>query len=217
MKGVSGARIWLRRSTDGTSFSEPRPIDPDLNVSTHSAIAAHVDEVMGTVFVLYRTAFRLKESSPVASRGLRLLSSRDGGDTFSPSVVDNCRRTRDPQTSGGLSQEEDSTLAAWDVDGRVCWSIVRRQLQQTQLPVEPGALSVDLDCTHAVAAAGGNEIILTWLERPKGDPDATPRLGWQVWLREGRVSLGEGHAPKAALAEGQVVVAHRTGGFTVFY
>lgn len=215
--GHPGARIWLRRSPDGTSFDEPVAIDPNLNVSTHSALAAHVDEVMGTLYLLYRTAFKLKEDHPVASRSMRLLSSKDRGETFSPSVVDNCRQVRDPLSSASLAQEEDSTLAAWDVDGRVCWSIIRRQLQQTQLPVEPKSLSPDKTCTHAVGAASGDEVILTWLERPASDLAAPPRLGWQVWLRQGRISLGGGQAPEPALGDGQVVVPRRAGGFTIVY
>lgn len=217
LMGKPGARVWLLRSPDGTSFDQPVAIDPELNVSTHSALAAHVDEVMGTVYVLYRTAFKLKEDNPVASRSLRLLSSKDRGETFSPSVVDNCRQVRDPHSSASLVQEEDSTMAAWDGDGRVYWAIIRRQLQQTQLPVEPKGLSRDKTCTHAVGAAAGDEVILSWLERPAKDPAAPLRLAWQVWLREGRLSLGEGQAPQPALADGHVVVPRHAGGFTIVY
>src|SRR5688572_21672554 len=52
LRGTPGARIWMRRSQDGTSFEEPEAIDPpDLNVSNHSDLAAHVDEGMGTLHV----------------------------------------------------------------------------------------------------------------------------------------------------------------------
>jgi hypothetical protein len=211
------ARIWLRRSADGTSFTEPIAIDPMKNVSTHSDIAAHVDEVMGTVYVLYRAAQRLYEDNPVVSRSMRLLSSKDHGESFSVSPVDNLRGMRDPVTSGHLSQEKESTLAAWDGDGRVCWSIIRRQLQQTQLPVEPKSLGPDVTCSNAAGAAGGNEVILTWLERPAKDRNAPRQLAWQVWLREGRLALGEGHAPEPAVAEGHVVFPRQAGGFTIVY
>ena len=216
-EGNQLARIWVRRSVDGTSFTEPVAIDPTKNVSIHSDLAAHVDEVMGTVYVLYRTAQRLYEDNPVISRTMRLLSSKDRGESFSVSPADNLRCVRDPLSSNHLSQEKDSTLAAWDGDGRVCWSIIRRQLQQTQLPVEPRSLGPDHVCTHAVAAAGGNEVILTWLERPAEDRNATPRLGWQVWLREGRLALGEGHAPELAVGDGHVVFPRRERGFTIVY
>jgi hypothetical protein len=217
LDGNPMARIWLRRSLDGTNFTEPVAIDPTKNVSIHSNIAAHVDEVMGTVYVLYRSAHRMYEDNPVVSRSMRLLSSKDRGESFEVSPVDNLRGVRDPQTSGHLSQEKNSTLAAWDGDGRVCWSIIRRQLQQTQLPVEPKSLGPDVVCTHASCAAGGNEIILTWLQRPENDRNAPPRLGWQVWLREGRRALGEGQAPEPALGGGQVVFPRRAGGFTIVY
>jgi len=215
--GNQMARIWLRRSHDGTNFTEPVAIDPIKNVSVHSDLAAHVDEVMGTVYILYRTAHRLYEDNPVVSRSLRLISSKDRGETFDVSPVDNLRAIRDPLTSGQLSQEKNSTLATWDGDGRVAWSIIRRQLQQAQLPVEPKSVGPDVVCTQAAGAAGGNEGILTWLERPEKEADAPPRLGWQVWLREGRLALGNGHAPELPLGDGQVVFPRRAGGFTIVY
>lgn len=217
LDGNPMARIWLRRSMDGTNFGEPVAIDPTKNVSVHSDIAAHVDQVMGTVYVLYRSAHKMYEDNPVVSRSMRLLSSKDRGETFDVSPVDNLRGVRDPQTSGHLSQEKNSTLAAWDGDGRVCWSIIRRQLQQTQLPVEPKSVGPDVVCTHAAGAAGENEVILTWLERPDKDRNAPARLGWQVWLREGRRALGEGHAPDPAIGGGQVVFPRQAGGFTIIY
>src|SRR5262245_20547612 len=82
LDGNPMARIWLRRSMDGTNFGEPVAIDPTKNVSVHSDIAAHVDQVMGTVYVLYRSAHKMYEDNPVVSRSMRLLSSKDRGETF---------------------------------------------------------------------------------------------------------------------------------------
>lgn len=215
--GNPGARIWLRRSADGASFTEPVAIDPNLNVSVHSDIAAHVDEVMGTVFVLYRTALQVKEDSPIVSRSMRLLSSENRGENFRPNLVDNWKHQRDPHSSGGLSQEKNTTLAAWDADGSACWSIIRRQLKQANLPVAARNGARDTSQTRAVGAAGGNEVILTWLERSEKDPKAQPRLGWQVWLREGRMAIGDGYAPEPASGNGQAVFARGAGGFTIVY
>ncbi len=217
VSGNPGARIWLRRSSDGVNFTEPVTIDPNLNVSTHSDIAAHVDEVMGTVFVLYRTAYLVKADSPIVARSMRLLHSEDEGLTFKPNIVDSWKHQRDPHSSGSLSQEKNSTLATWEADGIACWSIIRRQLKQANLPVAARSATRDISQTHAVGAAGGNEVILTWLERPEKDPKASARLGWQVWLREGRMGLGDGHAPELAIADGQVVFPRRAGGFTIVY
>lgn len=216
--GSRMAQIWLRRSTDGTNFTEPVTIDePSKSVSVHSDILAHVDEVMGTAYVLYRIALHVNDTSPVVFRSMRLLSSKDHGETFSPSLVDNFKLQRDPYSSGSLSQEENSTLATWESDGRVCWSIIRRQLQQVQLPIAPKNVPSGIACTHAAGAAGGEEVILTWLERPEKDRATPARLAWQVWLREGRQVLGEGHAPELALGDGQVVFPRSRGGFTIVY
>ena len=215
--GNPGARIYLRRCLDGTTFTEAVPIDPNLNVSTHSDLAAHVDEVMGTIFLLYRTAFQVKETSPIVSRSMRLLSSLDHGETFDPSLVDNWKHQRDPHSSANLSQEKSSTLAAWDLDGGVCWSIIRRQLRQANLPLEAKSETPGTLRNHAVGSSGGTEVILTWLERPEEDPKAEKRLGWEVWMREGRISLGKGFAPEPATGDGQAVIPRSTGGFTILY
>jgi hypothetical protein len=216
--GSQMAQIWLRRSSDGKDFTEPVTIDePAKNVSVHSGILAHVDEVMGTAYVLYRIALHVNETSPVVLRSMRLLSSTDRGETFSPSLVDNFKLQRDPHSSGTLSQEENSTLATWETDDRVCWSIIRRQLQQVNLPIAPKNIPDGSACSHAAGAAGGEEVILTWLERPEKERTAPPRLAWQVWLREGRLVIGEGRAPEPALGDGQVVFPRQSGGFTIVY
>jgi len=217
VSGNPGARVWLRRSTDGVSFTEPMTIDPNLNVSVHSDIAAHVDEIMGTVFVFYRTALKVKPDSPIVSRSMRLLYSEDHGESFSPNIVDNLKHQRDPLSSINLSQEMNSTLAAWDGDGSAFWSIIRRQVKQSNLPIAARSKTRDVFMASAAAAAGGNEVILTWLERPEADPKAQPHLAWQVWMREGRYGLGDGYAPELPTADGQVVFPRRAGGFTIVY
>lgn len=211
-------RIWLRRAVDGVSFAEPDEIDlPSLSVSDHSEIAAHVDELMGTVFVLYRTAALLKRESPVLSRTMRLLSSEDKGVRFESSMVDNLRHQRDPRSGAYLAQEKNSTLACWETEGRACWSIVRRQLNKVNLPVQAKAESSSSVQTHAVGAAGGTEVILTWLERPDEERKSPPKLGWTVWFREGRFAIGSGYAPEPASPTGQVVFPRKAGGFTILY
>lgn len=214
---TSGVRVWLRRSLDGKTFGEPVAIDRDSDgFSPLSALAMHVDEVMGTVFLLYRAGFVLKQDDPSLSRCMRLLSSEDHGETFGSSIADNWKQQKDPHSSAHLSQDKNTTLAAWDTGGRVYWSLVRRQLNKVNLPVEAKDEQRASRRTQPSAAASESEVLLTWLERPRDDPSAAPTLGWQVWLIEGRLPQGLGHAPGPVL-DGGIAFARRAGGFTIVY
>jgi hypothetical protein len=212
-----GRRIWMRTSTDGLAFTEPVTIDREhTGVSEHSGIAAHVDEIMGTVFVLYRTAYALKPDSASLARGMRLGSSEDG-ETFRSVWVDNWKAVRDPRSSAVLGQEDNSTLAIWDAGGEVFWSVIRRQVKKVNLPMQPRSEGPPVLRTRPTGAAGEGEVFLAWLERPKDAPRTPPRVGWRVWLREGRAPLGGGFAPEALQAGTPVALARSAGGFTLLY
>lgn len=210
-------QVWMRTSDDGLGFSEPVVLDDRLkSVSEHSALAAHIDEVMGTIFVLYRTGYALKPNSPSLSRGMRLLSSTDGT-TFAANWVDNWRGVRDPRSNALLSQEESSTLAVWESGGDVFWSVIRRQVKKMNMPITPRTDGPPVTRERPSGAAGEGEVLLTWLQRPKDDPEAAPKLAWRVWMREGRAPIGEGLAPEPPLAGAPAVFARARGGFTVLY
>lgn len=214
---LAHGRIWLRQSADGTSFSEPRAIDREEDgVSTRSEIDAHLDAVRGTHFVLYRCATVAKPGHPAVNRPLRLLSSEDHGITFDSSRADNHRQQRDPEARAVLTQDKDTTLACWEAGGLVCWSLIRRNLNRTNLPVEPKDTRVVVR-TAPTVAAGAQDILMAWLEQPKADREAPKQLAWQLWLREGRQTQGAGLFPETIENSTPVAFARRTGGFTILY
>jgi hypothetical protein len=212
-----GRCVWLRKSLDGVEFDAPVSIDEkQRGVSDQSALASHVDRVMGTVFVLYRTAYVLKPGSPSLARGMRLIHSSDGVQ-FDSVWVDNWKGIRDPRSVVGLSQEENSTLATWESGGDVFWSIIRRQLKKVEVPMTPQSEGPPVVRSRPAGASGGGEVLLTWLERPKGEPTSPLRLGWRIWLRELRAPIAEGFAPEAPRSGGAVVLPRAGGGFTILY
>jgi hypothetical protein len=213
-----GKRIWMRRSADGATFSEPVAIDrPDTSVSGACGMAAHVDEVMGTIFLLYRAAYPAKPDAVSLFRGMRLISSEDHGDEFDSAWVDNWKSVKDPRSIASLSQEANTTLAVWDSGGHVYWSLIRRQLNKANLPMEPRIEGPPVLCLAPSGAAGGHEVCMAWLERPEGDPQAPTRLAWRVWQREGHIPLGGGYAPEAPGAATPAVLARQGGGFTILF
>jgi hypothetical protein len=219
-EGPTPVRVWMRRSADGASFSEPTAIDGEsMSVSGQSAMAAHVDDVVGKVYVLYRTAFEVKPGVKSLMRGIRLLSSDDHGAEFKASWVDPERATRDPRSSAGLTQEPQTTLATWDSDGQVYWALVRRQVDKVNLPMNPHAEEGEVEVVRSepAGAGGGTEIFMVWLERPKEDPAAPAKLAWRVWMREGRAPIGGGFAPDAPGPATPIAFPRKEHGFTVIY
>jgi hypothetical protein len=214
----SSRRIWMRWSDDGQSFSEPVAVDREgFGVSGESALAAHVDEFMGTIYVLYRTEYLLKEDSKNFSRGMRLLSCEGGGTDFKSAWVDNWRQPRDPRSSAGLAQDPNTTIATWDSGGQVFWATIRRQLGKVNLPMEPRIDGAEVVRTCAAGAGAGDDVFLAWIERPKDEPSAPARVAWRVWQRFSRAPLGDGLAPEPPGAGTPVAFARQGGGYTVVY
>lgn len=214
---TQGLRVRMRRSLDGRTFEEPVVIDRAADgFSPLSAMAAHVDSVMGTIFVLYRSAMPLREDKPKVSRSMRLLNSRNHGDLFDSGLADNWPQPKDPHSSATLSQETNTTLASWEAGGKPYWSLIRRQELKMNLPMEVKDDERAFQRTQVAAAASQKEILVAWLERPRSDPAGPHAIGWHVWLIEGKQPLGQGQAPGPAI-DGPAVFARRDRGFTVLY
>jgi hypothetical protein len=218
-----GDRVWLLHSVEGeegAGFSEPRPIDKEKHsVSTSSALAAHVDAVDGTVFLLYRTAFKPKDvETKVVNRDVRLLSSEDRGETFKSGMMEHVKLQRDPESMVHLCQEPHTTMASWDGNGSVYWSPIQRSSDSARMPVSPRA-EEDLfwRSDAAVAANARDEVCLAWLSRPREDPSAEPVLVWQVWQKSTLGKAGTGQAPEAPGRSSPAVLARADGGFTILY
>jgi hypothetical protein len=161
---VPGTRIWLRRSDGGGAFGDPIAIDHEKNgVSERSAIAAHVDEQTGTVYVLYSGSF-LKDERPL--RDVLLMSSEDRGETFKTTMVERRKLKNDPCSSASLFQEFITTVAVWEYSGFVSFAMVRRRNDRIDAPMGPRAEQRNIRRSHPAMAAGGNELIMAWLERP---------------------------------------------------
>jgi len=223
----AGHRIFLRKAQAGAGFSEARPIGSRKHdASPKCLIAAHVDEVMGHVYVLYRQNYAVKEEQTSGTqRNMALLASSNKGLDFDPSLVNNWKLQRDPATFGTLFQQDDTTIACWESDGEVAWAAILRNKGRTDAPSSPRIDAEKYYRSDAAGAASGTNILVAWLERPalltdKGkrrpDTDAPPVLAWQVWLREGRMPYGVGKAPEPT-PPWPPAVLRRENGFTIVY
>lgn len=210
-------RIWMRRSTPGGAFGEPIAIDEGKEgVSAGSAIGAHVDDVTGTVFVIYRTA---APKGDRVVRDVQLLSSDDGGETFETTLVERKKQNNEPYAHASLVQEIQTTLVTWETLGFVSWAAVYRKAKKIAVPIAPkdeeGMPKVWR--SRPITAAGGNEVILAWLEQPQDDRKAPAGVCWQVWYRDGVMPIGRGRAPETVGDSNPAIVPRAKGGFTILY
>jgi len=217
-EGEPVRRIYMRKCPVGGAFSAPVPIGARKHdVSLGSTLDAHFDEVLGILYVLYRCSYDVKEGDDSTSRDMRLLASENDGLEFKPSLVNSWKRKTDPRTFASLLQHEDTTLACWEGEGLVYWAAIRRQLGKIEVPSSPRDDEQLYWRSSAAAAVSGSNVLVAWLERPRDDRKAAPTLGWQVWLKEGRVPAGSGHATEAPSPHPPAVIARKAGGFTIVY
>ncbi len=214
------ARIFLLRSRDGSSFTEPVSIDNEKHgVSLQSELAAEIG-ANGTVYLLCRVAtdFKKDGESKARARDVRLLSSTDGGDTFDKAVlVGNWRIQRDPRGTGCLFESPNAMLAAWMTDGQVFWSYVLDESRTIAPPLEPKRGRENFTRSRPALSSNKGEVCLVWIERPIGEPGAEARITWQVWEKLRKLPLGNGQAPEPAGKSAPAVFTRPGGGFTIVY
>jgi hypothetical protein len=222
-----GYRIFLRKALRDGGFAEARPIGSKKHdVSPNCLIAAHVDEVLGQLYVLYRVNYAIKEEQKSGTqRNMTLLVSTNKGLDFDPSFVNNWKLQRDPATFADLFQQDDTTIACWEGDGDVTWAAILRNKGKIDPPSSPRIDADKYYRSDAAGAANDINVLVAWLERPliltdkghkKPDMSVAPTLAWQVWLREGRMPYGIGKAPEAT-APWPPAVLRRASGFTIVY
>ncbi|MSR61334.1 MAG: exo-alpha-sialidase [Planctomycetes bacterium] len=221
--GESWKAVYVRRSVDGKTFSAPVVIDRDkFDVSDQSGLSAHVDEISGAIYVLYRNRFKAQPDKASTNREVCLLCSEDQGQSFKSSRVENSKLQGDPRSSGDLFQDPDTTLLTWDTRGRVSWCKIRRNLNKVDSLLDIKDEEHAFWRSHPAGATSAIEVIVAWLEQPAKegkltDKDAPATIGWQVSYRDGRAPAGRGQAPEAAGKSRPAVFARQERGFTILY
>ena len=210
-------RLFMLVSPNGGSlWSEPRPVDPPAHgVSPDSEISAAVSR-KGSLHVAYRAAILGKRKGARLRREARLLTSKDGGDSFKTTLMAGWNRRVDPRSSVQLRRGEGlKLLATWEDTFQVFWSPVVQD--RISWPLDPKPVDPNRIRRHsAVGENAGNEAILTWIERRKDQPVEESMLMWEVYDKERRVRLGRGRV-HGVKPEQAAVFTRADGGFTVVW
>lgn len=197
--------VFVARSGDsGKTFGAPQRIDvPGTGVCACCGLEAAF-RPDGTAFALYRSAEGGSE------RGMVLLSSKDGGQSFTSRRLDHWELTQCPMSTVRIATSGNDSLAAWQTKGSVM--LARLNDNAPLLDVSgPGRRA-----NHPVVVPGSNgRTLIAWTEGTGWQQGGS--LAWQI--------LGPNLKPAGAAQRSDGVPiwgylaawAEQDGGFTVLF
>ena len=200
-------RVYLAASRDGGEhFDPPRPVSPapagacgccGLRAAADGAEAVHVS---------YRGA------GDNVHRGMRLLTSTDGGRTFDDQLIQPWDIGACPVATTTLDSGPDGTLVAWETEGQVHVANTERLDEPWSPPGE--AEFRRKNATVAVNHRG--DILLAWGDGPGWQSGGN--LHWQAFDASGRPrgDAGRAEAPIPARSV-PAIVAEADGSFVIVY
>jgi hypothetical protein len=202
-RGEKDRGVWIARSTDdGEAFSGEKNVLPEsTGVCPCCGITVQA-AANGSVAILYRAA------TETVNRGMRLLQSADGGESFKLAPIDEWKLSMCPMSTAALIGTSSGFLGAWENDGRLGFS---------RLPGSPSEqLGGSAPRKHpALAINKKGETLLAWAEGigfGKGGA-----VGWQCFDPNGKPIGSPGHADGLSGHGNVAAVALADGSFVVIY
>lgn len=208
-RGEDNRCVWVACSRDeGKSFIPESRANPEPSGACGCCgIRAFADKI-GTLFILYRSA--TKE----VHRDMYLLSSTNQGTTFIQDKIDPWNVRTCPMSSMSFSQTEQGTLAAWETDGQVYYSLIdttgRRTFSSIAAPERGKSRK------HPVVAGNAaGETILAWAEGMGWNRGGM--LAWQVFDKTGNPTADKGRTDGVPTWSLVSVFTGPDGRFTIIY
>ena len=199
-------RVYLMVSRDGgATFEPPRPVSPEAEGACACCGLAAAGDAAGAVHVSYRGA------GDNVRRGQRLLTSADGGRTFSDRLVQVWELGACPVSTTTLAAAPGGLTVAWETQGQVYFADAGR-LDASRSP--PGEARFRRK-NPAVAVDSRGRTLLAWGDGPGFSFGGS--LHWQVFDADGRAA-GEPGGGAETIIEGSTVAAVvQDGRFLVIY
>ncbi len=198
--------VYLTASRDGgTTFGPARRVSPEAEGACACCGLAAAGDAAGAVHVSYRGA------GDNVRRGHRLLTSADGGRTFSDRLVQPWELGACPVSTTTLFAAAGGLTVAWETQGQVYFAAAGR-LDASRSP--PGEARFRRK-NPAVAVDSGGRTLLAWGDGPGFSFGGS--LHWQVFDAAGR-PVGEPGGGTETIIEGSTVAAVvQDGRFLVIY
>ena len=200
-------RVHLAASRDaGGHFAPPRPVSPAAAGACGCCGLRAAADGAGAVHVSYRGA------GDNVHRGMRLLTSTDGGRTFDDRLVQPWDIGACPVATTTLDSGPDGTLVAWETEGQV----YAANTERLDRPWSPPGEAQFRRKNAAVAVNRRGDVLLAWGDGPGWQSGGN--LHWQAFDARGRPrgDPGRGGAPIPARSV-PTVAARPDGSFVIVY
>ena len=175
--------VFVAKSTDnGATFAPTTVANADATGTCACCSLTAFMSPAGELFTLYRSA------KQVTQRDITLLSSRDGGTTFTQLMLHPWATGMCPMSSASITMSGKTTLAAWETEGRIFAAPLPGGTYNTAQPVS------GTNAKHpAMASNARGETVVAWSvgtgwQRGGG-------LAWAVLDSSGKPTKQHGEAP----------------------
>jgi hypothetical protein len=209
-KGEAARRVWVAQSSDnGRTFASERAVsDPALGACGCCGIGAVAHRTAG-VRILFRSAI------DNTHRDTHLLTSRDGGERFTATKLQDWNIAACPMSSYSLAAVAGDVYAAWETDGQIYWTRLRGG-QVAGSPAISRAPGVSRNRKHpAIAANVRGDVLLAWTVGTGWNKGGA--LAWQRFNTRGE-AVGEiGGAEGVPVWSLAAAAPRPDGGFVIVY
>lgn len=172
-KGESARQIFLASSTDrGVSFSTEAPVAwPGEPLGACGCCALRAFAEKDSLYILFRSA------GERVHRDTHLLSSSDGGRTFTDKTLGTWNITACPMTTSAIIRGPGGPLLAWEAERNVFWSRVDSAAFTPPDFKSPRKFP-------SIAANSKGEVLLAWCEGMTFGQSGS--VHWQVFGADGK-------------------------------
>jgi hypothetical protein len=203
-------RVYMTQSSDnGRTFSPERVIDMDRVGACGCCGMRGTVGPDGDVRFLYRAA---REG---VNRDMYLLTSTDGGETFSSRKLDEWELEVCPMSSEAFAHTADSTWAAWETAEQVFVTKLSEESDE-RLIRRPAAGRAARRKHPALAVNNAGELLFVWTEGTGWNKGGG--LAWQLFDERGRADPAEkGQMPGISTWSFAAAYAAEDGSFVILY
>lgn len=209
-RGEQERRVFMTRSDDdGRTFSPERAIDSDPVGACGCCGMRGTVGHDGSVLFLYRAA------AEGVHRDMYLLTSTDGGKTFSSRKMDEWELDACPMSSEAFARTADATWGAWDTAEQVFVAHLSGQKEADIMKrAAPGSGTRRKHPSLAANEAG--ELLFVWTEGTGWNRGGA--FAWQMFDNDGRaVSAEKGESPGIPTWSFAACYAADDGSFVILY